>query len=82
MIVLVTQVMVATANCAGDLDCSLNGRCVQGLCVCEKPWAGDTCGVMRFKDVNFPQGYGMSPNLTAWGGGAIFDGKQVRCGRL
>ena len=31
---------------------------------------------MRFKPVAFPQGYGQAPSLTAWGGGAIFDGKQ------
>ena len=29
---------------------------------------------MRFKPVRFPQGYGMTPNITSWGGGAIFDG--------
>jgi hypothetical protein len=31
---------------------------------------------MRFKPVTFPQGYGMAPNLTAWGGGAIYDEKN------
>ena len=57
------------ALCSTDLDCSLNGRCSQGRCECDKPWSGDSCGTMRFRPVSFPQGYGQSPNLTAWGGG-------------
>lgn len=31
---------------------------------------------MNFKPVTFPQGYGMTPNITTWGGGVIFDGKN------
>jgi hypothetical protein len=31
---------------------------------------------MNFKPVTFPQGYGMRPNVTTWGGGAIFDGSK------
>ena len=61
------------ALCGNDLDCSLNGRCSQGRCECDKPWSGDSCGTMRFRPVSFPQGYGQSPNLTAWGGGAIYE---------
>ena len=65
--------------CHNDADCSLNGVCDtgSGKCHCDKPWGGATCDTMQFKPtVTFPQGYGMQPNLTAWGGGAIFDGTQ------
>jgi hypothetical protein len=31
---------------------------------------------MNFKPVRFPQGYGMEPNITSWGGNAIFDGQR------
>lgn len=61
--------------CASDLDCSLNGECKAGKCACDKPWSGDACETMNFKPVTFPQGYGMSPNLTTWGGNAIYDDK-------
>ena len=37
------------------------------------PWRGPGCEVMAFKPVELPQGYGMAPNLTSWGGGAIYD---------
>ena len=62
--------------CSSSIDCHLNGRCVGGACECDTPWGGENCGEMRFKPVSFPQGYGMAPNLTAWGGGAIFDGER------
>ena len=28
---------------------------------------------MKFKPVRFPQGYGMAPNTTSWGGGVIYE---------
>jgi hypothetical protein len=62
-------------GCTTGLDCSLNGKCSSATktCACNKPWSGPSCAEMRFKPVTFPQGYGMTPNLTAWGGGAIYD---------
>ena len=53
--------------------CSLNGELVGGSCVCDKPWTGPDCSSLSFQPVTFPQGYGMSPNVTSWGGNAIFD---------
>ena len=55
-------------------DCSLNGeKNAAGVCVCDKPWSGPVCSTMNFKPVTFPQGYGMAPNLTSWGGNTIQD---------
>jgi hypothetical protein len=54
-------------------DCSLNGEKKGGACVCDKPWSGPECSTMNFKPVTFPQGYGMAPKLTSWGGNAIED---------
>eukprot|EP00911_Craspedida_sp_UC1_P001909 UC1_evm2s1466 len=42
-------------------------------CVCDKPWSGPNCETMRFKPVSLPQGYGMRPAKTTWGGNVIFD---------
>lgn len=72
LLVACTAVAVST-SCTSDLDCSLNGVCTSGSCVCDKPWSGQGCEKMNFKPVTFPQGYGMAPNLTSWGGGAIYD---------
>lgn len=65
------------ASCKTDLDCSLNGACTpSGICACDKPWSGLACEKMNFRPVTFPQGYGMTPNVTSWGGNALFDGSQ------
>jgi hypothetical protein len=37
------------SSCTTDLGCSLNGVCSAGACVCDKPWQGASCGVLRYK---------------------------------
>ena len=34
-------------KCATNGDCSLNGLCVEGVCVCDPGWAGLACGVLQ-----------------------------------
>ena len=65
--------MLATAPCVSDLDCSLNGVCgyiTTGVCECDLPWTGDSCGVLRRLPANASRQasvYGYSPNVTSWG---------------
>ena len=70
--------MGESSGCASDIDCSLNGKCTAGACVCDRPWVGDACGQLAFKPVVMPQGYGMTPNKTTWGGNILAerDGKR------
>ena len=74
-------------GCPGDLCCSLNGvlqpsssgggRHSAPTCVCEKPWFGRRCEQMRFKPLPaLPQGYGMKPRLSSWGGNALYNVKD------
>lgn len=57
--------------------CSLNGVLdAKDDCDCDAPWSGPDCSTMNFNPVRFPQGYGMEPNITSWGGNAIFDGQR------
>lgn len=59
--------------CASDADCNLNGQCNNGTCTCYTPWAGLSCGVLDLQPVpTGAEGYGMSPNLTSWGGNVVF----------
>jgi len=74
--IFVMEVAFAEIACSSALNCSLNGLCTSGICVCDPPWSGSACEKMNFKPVTFPQGYGMQPNCTTWGGGVIFDGKN------
>ncbi len=36
-------------------------------------WGGEQCNLLQFQPVAFPQGYGMTPNLTSWGGNIVPD---------
>eukprot|EP00933_Yihiella_yeosuensis_P038928 TRINITY_DN32875_c2_g2_i1.p1 TRINITY_DN32875_c2_g2~~TRINITY_DN32875_c2_g2_i1.p1 ORF type:complete len:435 (-),score=50.00 TRINITY_DN32875_c2_g2_i1:50-1309(-) len=64
-------------GCPGDLCCSLNGKLkADGRCACRKPWKGPRCEVMGLLPVSLPQGYGMTPKLTTWGAGILFDGAE------
>ena len=38
----------AVGSCKSDLECSLNGVCTAGTCVCVKPWGGASCGVLQY----------------------------------
>jgi hypothetical protein len=82
LLVLCASLVACNAKCSSDVDPSSNRKCVMGVCLCDAPWLGNSCGEIRFKLVSFPQGYGMAPNFTARGGGAIFDGKQHHVPRI
>ena len=37
-------------QCASNFDCSLNGICQpNSVCLCDKPWSGDRCGILTYK---------------------------------
>lgn len=75
-LVFAAALQLVAALSATPPPCSLNGELVGGSCVCDKPWSGAECSTLNFLPVTFPQGYGMAPNLTTWGGNAIFDGSE------
>lgn len=43
------QHVATESQCSFDLDCSLNGKCVSGYCVCTRPWTGAICGTLAYK---------------------------------
>lgn len=61
------QLMLAAAPaseaaCATDLDCSLNGVCTSGACVCDAAWTGPNCNLLHFA---------ASPNVSGSTGEAM-----------
>ena len=62
----------ASTPCANGADCSLNGLCVSGACVCDAPWAGPRCGALQFAPTSPSAGRDLYPaNDTAhntWNG--------------
>lgn len=64
------QVSLATA-CATPTDCSLNGDCVDGLCVCDPWWAGSAaCDVLAITPANKSDGY-HNATFATWGGSEL-----------
>ena len=62
-------------SCPGNLCCSLNGIVrPDGSCKCTAPWYGERCEKLRFRPIRRPQGYGMEPSVSSWGGNVLFDG--------
>lgn len=61
----------------GDLDCSLNGECVQSsghrppfefLCDCDPQWEGDSCERLRLLPADAGAGLQAKGNFSSWGG--------------
>ena len=55
------------------------GVCVGGVCQCDLPWSGETCGVLErlpVNKLNQPGAsiYGHQPNVSSWGGSILTDG--------
>ena len=91
-IMLASMVAAAAAllPCSSSLDCSLNGMCTAGVCVCDRPWKDartEACSVLDVEphpDAYIPA-YGgprtstayQKQNLTSWGGNILLadDGK-------
>lgn len=66
----------ADGSCETALECSLNGNCVAGKCVCDSAWSGSKqCDVLVFDPSPKNSGYHNSTEAS-WGGNVIFsDGK-------
>eukprot|EP01045_Picozoa_sp_COSAG04_P031119 COSAG04_NODE_5643_length_1542_cov_2.119889_1_plen_399_part_01 len=60
----------SSERCATALDCGLNGACVAGACVCDKPWTGTTCSSLALGTASRAGGYHV-PRTTSWGGSVL-----------
>jgi hypothetical protein len=60
-------------GCSNDLECSLNGLCVNSKCECDAAWHGATCNVLTLLPAATENGY-RQPNTSSWGGSVIRDG--------
>eukprot|EP00039_Didymoeca_costata_P015408 m.261565 g.261565 ORF g.261565 m.261565 type:complete len:398 (+) comp16218_c0_seq1:46-1239(+) len=85
-----TALVLASSPCSTDWDCSLNGECQSGRCVCDPAWNdGANCSKLQFQDVGKPttpqcnapgcafHGNSTVNTSTTWGGSVIkgHDGK-------
>lgn len=50
------------AGCITSLNCSLNGVCSSGACVCDAPWRGPDCSQLGYKTTPVT-----GKSICAWG---------------
>ena len=70
---LLLELLVITAvaaGCKSDLDCSLNGVCGGGTCLCDSPWDGAACSQLLFKStpLSGKSLYNSSDPRNTWNG--------------
>ena len=62
----------SAAGCSSNDDCSLNGICSAGSCVCDSGWTGASCGSLKLtQPVSVAYGQpanGVQPQISSWGG--------------
>lgn len=59
------------AACDNNTSCSLNGVCSGGICKCDAPWYGASCGLLARAPARPGGIYGYTTNVTSWGGNVI-----------
>jgi hypothetical protein len=65
-----------------EVDCALNGACVDGMCACHSGWEGPACSQLALLPAPTIAAYGggLGGNVSSWGGGLTRDpvsGKYV-----
>lgn len=59
-------------DCQTDEDCSLNGVCRSGSCLCDAAWTGTRCQMLNL--LSTPKDNGLLvPGTTTWGGSILAD---------
>ena len=59
------------SRCADASGCSLNGRCVDGVCVCKPWWTGVACTELRLVPVTSMRSGVHMESTSTWGGSAL-----------
>ena len=59
--------LISSWACSTSLDCSLNGDCIAGTCVCDPSWAGPKCQLLDVVSGSPSFGY-HNASEASWGG--------------
>ena len=66
-----------SSACTSDMECSLNGRCVAGGCVCDPAWEGAACDRLAVLPTDRDEpaaaygGDAQPLNVSSWGGNIL-----------
>jgi hypothetical protein len=75
LLLLCTAGSATSSSCTTSFQCSLNGECTAGSCVCEKPWTGPSCGELKYKitPASGKNIYNTSDPRNTWNGPIVKD---------
>lgn len=74
VLTLSTIFALVTSSCTTDEDCSLNGVCSRGACVCDAGWTASDCGALDIRPAKRPSGYNRTDeNISSWGSKIVQD---------
>lgn len=71
---LVACLATAAFACTTDDDCSLNGVCQQGTCLCDAGWIASDCSRLDFRPATRNTGYNRTAEgISSWGAKIVQD---------
>ncbi len=77
-LLLATNQLSFAEQCASDEDCSLNGICTTGQCICDPGWIGNDCGALDLRPANRAGGYNRTgEGVSSWGSRIVCDPKEA-----
>jgi hypothetical protein len=67
--------------CATELDCGLNGICLDGACHCRAAWKGERCQTLALEPASLTAGYRHvsavdGTNQSSWGGSVLWSSED------
>lgn len=68
-----TASAVSAGNCTSERDCTYNGLCVGGACVCDAGWGGPACAQLKLGVTDPTLGHPWGAAGSSWGGVPVFD---------
>ena len=70
---LISHISWSTSTiCSSDLDCSLNGVCGKGVCVCDAAWTGTACDKMALLPTPAKSDF-REDSVSTWGGSIVYE---------
>ena len=76
---MLAAIVGLSADCSGHMGCSLNGKCLDAVCVCDLAWKGPACArlailpTIRNEPAAAYGGDSQLPNMSSWGGSVLRD---------
>lgn len=73
-LLVITATSIYATACSTDEDCSLNGICQRGSCLCDPGWTASDCGQLDLRPATRYTGYNRTAEgISSWGAKIIHD---------